>query len=112
MSFPCVKEMVSKAAMGPGLNSGSCDTGQLVISEALAAAMHMNKCGYAIFADVSTAFASPHRNLALMTDADSDEIWAKHLERCGFTAAQAKDIISMACDVLTWEEAGSSVHAF
>ena len=84
VSFPCVREMVSEAAMGSGLNSGSCDAGQLVISEALAAAMKMNQCGYVIFTDVSTAFASLHRNLALMTDADTDEVWARHLERCCF----------------------------
>ena len=68
--------------------------------------MRVNQCGYASFGDISTAFASLHRRIALMCDTDVDEIWLSHLRRCGFSDDQAFSILRLACTLLQWIEHG------
>ena len=92
-AFLSVRNIVSDTAMGSGLNSGSCDSAHLIVSEILAHAMLANCCGYTLFADVQTAFASLHGYIALLDTTGSDEIWLHHLDRCGYTRQQATDIM-------------------
>ena len=98
--------------MGSGMNAGACDTAHWCISEPLAIAPQKNLCGYAIFADIKSAFAPLHRRVAIMDDLGGDEKWLLHLKRCRFSSEQAANIMSLAIDLLEWQEAGGSEHSF
>lgn len=75
--MPVVSSMSTETTMGSGLNGGACDTAHLVVTEVLAMAMRLNICGYVIYADVRTAFASLYRNIAMMADDDGDDVLAR-----------------------------------
>ena len=108
--MPVVSSMSTETTMGSGLNGGACDTAHLVVTEVLAMAMRLNICGYVIYADVRTAFASLHRNIAMMTDDDGDDVWLAHLVHCGYTPEQASSIIALACDLVKWTQHGGTEH--
>ena len=84
----------------------------LTIPETLSHAIKTNQSSYCIFGDLRTAFASLRRNVALMGENDGDEVWIRHLERCGFSQTDAAEIISLACSCLKWQAAGGTEHAF
>ena len=107
-----VMSLVQPTAMGSGLNGGACDSAHLIVIEVLAEAMKRNLCGYTIFADVRTAFATLHRNISMMSDEDGDEIWMKHLIKCGSDGSQAASIMALACDLTMWTHHGGSAHSF
>ena len=103
--LPLLAAMATATTMGSGSNGGACDTAHLVVTDVLATALRVNVCGYGIFAAVSSASASLHRNISLMRDDDGDEIWMAHLVHCGYTPEQPASIIALACDLVTWGRA-------
>ena len=108
--LPVVRSIVIPTAMGSGLNDGACDTTRLLVSEVLAHAIKANVCGYVISTDA--AFASLHRNLAMMDEDDGNEAWLKHLVKYGFTQEQAESILAVACSLITWTEHVGTEHSF
>ena len=97
--------------LGAGQSGGSCDTAHLHISEALAYAQHANLSAAVVFLDLSTAFASMQRDIAVPAADAKDEEWAAHLHRCGFSPAEISAILALACSVLVWRNAGADHHA-
>lgn len=108
--MPGASAMSTETTMGSRLNGGACDTANLVVTEVLATAMRLNLCGYVIYADVRTAFASLHCSIAMMTDDDGDDVWLAHLVHCGYTPEQAASIIALACDLVKWTQHGGTEH--
>ena len=48
----------------------------------------------------------------MMGEDEGDEVWMKHLIRCGFTEDQAASIMALACDLTTWTHHGGTAHSF
>ena len=106
-----VFELGGSSQFGGGLNGGTTDICHLLMSQLFCYARVKRTSASILFVDVVGAFASTARRICVPNLPESEESWKRHLNSCGFSPAQASDIVSTALTILKWTAAGASEHS-
>ena len=107
--LPIVEKIAGTSQFGSGLNTGATDVAHVLVRAYTDVAQLLKLSLGLLFVDLSTAFASVVRALALPTDV-TDSDWRAKLLMTGFTEEEADEVIQEvhACD--EWSDAGGSAH--
>ena len=76
----------------------------------MAYAMHKNRSAGVEFIDITAAFASVMRCIALPADDADDAAWVELLMQAGFDREEAIATVGLACNALRWSATGADPH--
>ena len=107
---PALRVLAGDEQHGAGLNGGSCDLAHIVISQNAAHGMARGISIGVAFLDISSAFASTMRPIAIPGDDASDATWLQYLCDIGLQPEDVVATVQLACDTLRWIEASASGH--